>query len=160
MKHLIHFGVYPISGVYPSRGRPIAGLHLDGHNDPNIEHQVTLPDVMVGDGVTKCFVSGSWGCWGPADQATDGDASLHVVYESDSISATRLADLHAFTHYSLPDEDSAPFRVLDYALVSTEDWVETTHLATFAGHPRVMVFEQGKVTDTTDYDPTPEDDDE
>lgn len=63
-KYALHFGVVPVA--------PLAIAGVAGWSNPNVEH----PFPFLG---TTAYVSGSWACWGPADQETDGDDTLHVL---------------------------------------------------------------------------------
>jgi hypothetical protein len=122
--HVIHFGVYPERGA----SMPL----VDGHHDSTGEYEFTLyPPNGVGE--AKAIVSGSWACWGPADQLTDGDDSLHVLVYVDHVPTT--AEVEAL-HYALGDVTSG--RILDHAWIgSSEDWSEISHIATLVGHPTV-----------------------
>ena len=70
--YALHFGIMPTQpGFTPS---------IYGHDDP--AQSETLVDLSWIDPKRvdpKAYVSGSWACWGPDDQDTDGDNSLHVV---------------------------------------------------------------------------------
>ena len=136
MYHL-HFGVYP---------HPDHTAYVFGVSDPSNEVQIPmlLPGVE-----TEAFVSGSWGCWGPADQETDGDESLHVVIivgaDDDETQPSALAVAWA------KDQVRAMIQggyVLGYALVSTDDWAEVTHIATLpstterGGHVFLSTYKQ------------------
>lgn len=137
MTHHIHFGVYPVAeGAYP-----LQSIRLDGHSDPSVEHEVDIPDVMRDSGIQSIWVTGSWACWGPADQGSEGDDSLHVVVLTDhAMDAQHVANLRSFVEFSLPDSGSGPVHVVDYAHVTTGDWGEPTHVATFGGNPWCCLY--------------------
>jgi hypothetical protein len=60
----IHFG-------FARDDRPMNG-------DVDRSTETVLPLVWPLQGL-EAFVSGSWKCWGPADQDTDGDDTIHVL---------------------------------------------------------------------------------
>jgi len=147
MTYNIHFGMF--SGV--DSDKPLETIRLAGHNDPSTEVEVDLPAVMSDSGI-KIFISGSWDCWGPADQETDGDGySLHVLVQTPELSAKHVSDLRSFVEFGLPDEDSGQCSLLDYCYVTTDDWSEITHVVLFGGKPWCVLYEAGKVVDTYNH---------
>lgn len=133
MYHL-HFGVYP---------HPDHTAYIAGNFDPSAE---ALLPIGIGNLHTEAYVSGSWGCWGPADQETDGDESLHVVMiVDDDVEVTARHIEIALKHLRNYTEGGY---VLGYALVSTDDWAEVTHIATLpstterGGHVFLSTYKQ------------------
>lgn len=63
----VHFGIVPIDP--DPQARPVS---IDGHEG-------TRTEILLFSETVEAYVSGSWACWGPADQDTDGDQTLHVV---------------------------------------------------------------------------------
>ena len=140
--HAIHFGAYETE--------PLDGLSVPtvyGHSSPEGLHEpITLG---YGMGALTAYVSGSWACWGPADNGYDpaegwgdGDPSIHIVVSvPDHIRITPefLLDLrHAI--YAGETGNSANYRLLDYAVISDDqDWSVQTHTALFRGHPEVSL---------------------
>ncbi len=118
----LHFGVYPRDLLDPR-------LSVDNHEDAGSEHPFLLPTYTHGN--YAAFVSGSWGCWGPADQDSDGDESLHVLVvlgTADVADSVLVQDVLLSLHDTITLEG----RVLDYAWVTTaEDWGDTQAIATF-----------------------------
>lgn len=116
-------------GVYPRDPQGFDDVLVDGHGDASTEHPFLLNAYRYGN--RSAFVSGSWGCWGPADQGTDGDNSLHVLVVLGSVEkvTTELVDA-----LLLALSEVTEARILDYAWVtSAEDWADTRAIATFAG---------------------------
>lgn len=141
MRYAVHFGLYPEdawNGPDPE---------FDGVRVGDAHHRVSRP--IAG---REAWVSGTWACWGPADnphafdeddvEEAEGDRSLHVVVYTDDISPGAFMDLRValYAHDAGifgPDPD---WRLLDYAIVSDpEDWSEQTHVVTFTGNPDVVV---------------------
>lgn len=107
----LHFGLYPKD----QPGYPNASYA--GHSDAATE--VNLTGILLSP-FTECptFVSGSWGCWGPDDQDSDGDQSLHVtVYLATMDAATLdLARAAVLDHVNAGD-------MLTWGTVTTSaDW--------------------------------------
>lgn len=127
----LHFGVYP-------RDREgFDGVSVDNYENASEEHPFLLHTYT--HGIYSAFVSGSWGCWGPADQDTDGDNSLHVLVVLGA-SDTADSDLAQDVLLSLHDTVNLTGRVLDYAWITTaEDWAETRAVATFTPSGSVYV---------------------
>jgi hypothetical protein len=124
----LHFGVYPREGE---------SVFVAGHDDPSTEHAFLLTTYT--HGIRSAFVSGSWGCWGPADQETDGDDSLHVLVV---LGTDEKADVDLIQDALLSLVDLAVDfgRVLDYAIVSSaEDWSEDVAVATFVPSGKVYL---------------------
>lgn len=114
--YAIHFGIYP--------ERDDTAPRILGHTPSDVEVQITLPWPLHNMGLTG-FVSGSWACWGPADQETDGDKSLHLVIYTPMDDAGHIKDLHEML-LDLPETNG---RWLDYAIVTTpQDWSEQAHI--------------------------------
>lgn len=134
MSHrFIHFGVY-----HPEPARIAA---VDDHTDPRVERQVTLPEPL---NLTEAVVSGSWGCWGPADQDTDGDQSLHVAVRC---GVEPSVEWIRETYLALAQVVEAPGYVLAWGTVTTEDWSETTMLWVYdPGMRRVEVYDPTAMT--------------
>jgi len=122
-------------GVYPRDPQGFDDVLVDGHGDASSEHPFLLSTYT--HGTRSAFVSGSWGCWGPADQDTDGDNSLHVLVV---LGTNEDADVALVQDVLLSLCDQATEgRVLDYAIVSSaEDWSEERAIATFV--PSGQVF--------------------
>lgn len=128
----LHFGVYP-------RDREgFDAVAVDGHEDASTEHPFLLSTYT--HGTRSAFISGSWGCWGPADQDSDGDNSLHVLVvlgTDEKVDTTLVQDVLL----SLCDQ-ATEGRVLDYAIVSSaEDWSEERAIATFVPSGQVYLTE-------------------
>ncbi len=123
MPNAIHFGAYPI--------RPFKEATIDNHFDAETEHPVVLPTRSFAG--RAAVVSGSWACWGPADQESDGDESLHIVVILGSSERVR-AELAEELRWELLDLAGEDTRLLDYAVVTeAEDWSEVTGVITFQG---------------------------
>ena len=123
-------------GVYPRDPHCFDDVLVDGHGDASSEHPFLLRTYTHGN--RAAFVSGSWGCWGPADQDTDGDNSLHVlvVLGTDESATTTLVQDILLT---LCDQHTEG-RVLDYAIVSSaEDWSAERAIATFVPSGQVYL---------------------
>lgn len=122
LPHVIHFG------VVRDETHPMVG----GHWDANEEAEIMIAEIWAERGV-KAYVSGSWSCWGPADQATDGDGiSLHVLVNCDLHlkKSDYVFDILAMLR-GLPATQG---RWLDFALCgSFEDWSKIESVVTF--HP-------------------------
>lgn len=106
--YAIHIGVVP--------DEPTAVPAVDGHEDPTTELRITLAG-------HDAYVSGSWACWGPADQESDGDTTLHVVATVD-VDEDSLGDAVDSLRRSLDERVSRGSRLLDYVVVSDEAWSE------------------------------------
>lgn len=120
MTYALHFGVYP-EDILADEAEVV------GHIDPNEEHPFVC-------GMYAAFVSGSWRCWGPADQDTDGDESLHVlvVLSAGDTPTPRLAEEVRDNLWDALGEGS---RLLDYAIVtSAEDWSDDVSIITYKGN--------------------------
>lgn len=144
--HAIHFGAYSDA---PDAGIEVPNVY--GHDDPEGLHEpITLGNGM---GALTAYVSGSWACWGPADNGewdepdSDGDASIHVVVNvPDHIRITPefLLALRWAVYDGDPSND-ANYRLLDHAIVSdSEDWSEQTHVALFRGNPEVALYSMNR----------------
>lgn len=126
----VHFGIYPSS----------AGLNVDGHSDPGDEHEIILPPALEAEGVIAT-ISGSWRCWGPADQLSDGDKSLHIVvttpqFDADPYDVNHIDDIFK----ALTTLPGVKGRWLDYAVVTNpDDWSEASVVALFKGHTTFLV---------------------
>ena len=121
-----HFGVVPDTASHPNMvEKPViqfSPTHI--HDDPSEE---TL--LWKGPGVTA-YVSGSWKCWAPADQETEGDISLHVVVYTPMFPSINQLDYLVESLWN--DVEDGRGRVVDYAWVgSAEDWSELSHIVTF-----------------------------
>jgi hypothetical protein len=124
MTYALHFGVFPEEFFSTPK--------VNGYGDSRNEHPFILKTFEHGG--YSAFVSGSWKCWGPADQDTDGDNSLHVLVVlgtgDDPTNHALVNDIYT----SLLGEIGLDSRLLDYAMVTTaEDWSEVTHISTFGG---------------------------
>lgn len=98
----IHFGLYG------------DGARFMNHADRAIEFTAPM-DIVAGD-VT---VSGSWACWGTADQRTDGDKSLHLCVTVEKIPSAKKLRLMRAELYGRANQG----RVLDYAIITpTDNW--------------------------------------
>lgn len=107
----IHFGIFPDNeDIAP---------YIQG--EAGREHSSTSEEEMLwrSPGLTA-WVSGSWECWGPADQATEGGSSLHVViFMYDMPSEELLQDIHQALAVSTPES-----RVLEHGYITTNDHSE------------------------------------
>ena len=129
----VHFGVHR---THPRHERP----RFRGYDNPNIEKEFTLPN--LGQHV---FVSGSWKCWGPADQFSDGDDTLHILVETDRF--TRMADQYLrewlvtlFKEIGASsDGGCVPY---DYAILTTEDWSDVIGTVLFTEREATIVAGQ------------------
>ena len=138
--HAIHFGAYV---DVPDGGIEVPTVY--GHSDPDgLDEQIALGNGM---GALEAYVSGSWACWGEADQETDGDESIHIVVNvPDHIRITPefLLALRWAIYDGDPTTD-ANYRLLDHAIVSdSEDWSEQTHVALFRGNPEVALYSMNR----------------
>lgn len=128
MTYALHFGVYPEDILADEAS-------VDGYTDASEEHPFLLD--LNERGNYAAFVSGSWLCWGPADQDTDGDESLHVLVvlgTGDEVTADLVEEIRA----AVWDTLGRGARLLDYAWVTTaEDWADTKAIATFGGRTYV-----------------------
>lgn len=140
----LHFGVYPNAD---------GALSIVGHSDPEVEHEIDLTfGGTAGAPPTglRAFISGSWGCWGPADQssydakgslveASEGDRSLHVVFTMPSgmdpfaaESVLRVWDVLRTITVG---------RLLDYAVTTDQgDWSAQQGVVLFRGNPYVSIL--------------------
>ena len=116
---LLHLGIYPTNGMLPA---------FDLHTDPEVEYEVLL-DLGEFPSVSG-WVSGSWACWGPADQATDGDRSLHLVLDVTDIMIV-IGNVYQAVKIWLDKlilaiEPGLPqhCRLLDFGVMTTEDHSE------------------------------------
>lgn len=125
MTYALHFGVYP-EDILADQAT------VDGHYDAEEEHPF-LVDANE-HGTFAGFVSGSWACWGPADQDSDGDESLHVLVvlgTGDKVTP----DLAEEVRGAVWDLLGRGSRLLDYALVtSAEDWSDDVSIITYKGN--------------------------
>lgn len=130
--YALHFGVYPKLAHQ--------GAEIDGHGDPQDEREILLDTTAP-----TVYISGSWACWGPADQDTDGDHSLHVVAYAPHLRPDRLLALrHRLSGLLHPES-----RLLDYAVVTTaEDWSEQVAVVTFIGQPEVSIWPNNSAMST------------
>lgn len=117
--HYIHFGVVPVEHT---PGLPTTPRVHD-HDDPEREHLFTLISDYHGVPL-HAMVTGSWACWGPADQETDGDHTLHVV-----LAVASLDDVDDIRQSLVWHTRGG--RLLDHAVVTTEDWSHVTTLILF-----------------------------
>lgn len=109
MRYALHYGIAPVGeGDTPA---------VYGHEDPATE----LETEVLGH---RAIVSGSWACWGPADQDTDGDQTLHVVVyvegdEDEAIAAFSVIGI------ALGEYMGRGSRLMDYGVISDADsWSE------------------------------------
>lgn len=108
----VHFGIHR---VHPRHEEP----KFRGHSNPSEEKEILLRD--IGETV---YVSGSWKCWGPADQATDGDSTLHVLVITDRFARMRdslLEDWLVSLHHEIGEGAVAGCLAYDYAVLTTDD---------------------------------------
>jgi hypothetical protein len=108
----VHFG---IRRTHPRHELP----KFRGYGNPNIEKEVLLRDM----GQTV-YVSGSWKCWGPADQVTDGDDTLHILVETDRFTRMRdrlLEDWLVTLYREIAASSDGGCSPYDYAVLTTED---------------------------------------
>lgn len=108
--YALHFGILPTApGFTPS---------IYGHDDP--AQSETLVDLSWIDPKRvdpKAYVSGSWACWGPDDQDTDGDNSLHVVVYVTEVTSDLVGRIGAALEIGLNSQS----RLMDYVIVSDAD---------------------------------------
>ena len=128
----IHFGIYPSPG----------GLMVNGYKDNTVERELVLPPAleMKGD---LAVVSGSWKCWGPADQGTDGDQSLHVVVRTRALGTAGDDEGHLQSIFdALTAMPGTHGRWMDYALISTDhDWSDMRYAVMFKNvHPIITEY--------------------
>lgn len=91
---------------------------VDRHQDPMIERRFEVNGFAI-------TVSGSWACWGPADQETDGDNSLHVVTVVGTDDEQQIMDLAGRIGDQLTLRLGRGSRLLDYGVVSAASaWSE------------------------------------
>lgn len=120
--HALHFGVVPTEQA--------ATPTIDGHEDPSVEHHFHVNGLEI-------TVSGSWACWGPADQDTAGDNSLHVVTVVDTHDDRTTADLAGRIGDQLATRLGRGSRLLDYGVVSAATaWSE--HQLVFLRYGRTL----------------------
>lgn len=100
----LHFGIVPVD----ASGTP----RLDGYDDASREHLVDV-------GGFAATISGSWACWGPAGQETDGDNSLHVVADVGARDRREVLDLAGRIGDALASRLGKGSRLLDYGIVSS-----------------------------------------
>lgn len=103
MTYTLHFGVVATDGP--------ATPTVDGHEDPSVEHRFELSGVEI-------IVSGSWACWSPADQDTDGDNSLHLVTVVGAKDDREAVDLAGRIGDKLVPRLGRGSRLLDYGVIS------------------------------------------
>jgi hypothetical protein len=123
--YALHFGIVPI--------RPGLTPGIWNHEDPTTEKEVDLSWIDPERVDTRTYVSGSWACWGPDDQDTDGDNTLHVVVYVTSFDGDLVARIGAALDIGL----SSQSRLKDFAIASREDWSEQQHIVTFAEDARL-----------------------
>lgn len=107
-RYALHIGIYPIENT---GGVP----RVNGHDSKREELALILSPTIRG------WVSGSWACWGTADQDTDGDDSLHVVVGLDSLDNDVVDKVRDWVRESM----SKDCRLLDYSILSDyAEWSE------------------------------------
>lgn len=122
---IVHFGVYP---------HGTGELHVAGHGQTKVEYRFA----------DRFVVSGSWGCWGPDDQDTDGDDSLHVLaelypgdYPEDLVGMTKVLEtLHRAVRSAV-----ASGRMHPWGTITTTDHSETVYVWTTEHHGGIRVFQ-------------------
>lgn len=126
--HIIHMGVYAHFRRHPADADPDPMPSVDGHDDPAVEYPFGLATSV---GTLGAYVSGSWACWGPADQESDGDSSLHVVVDvpDEQFSTDVVREAYRALRSRLADEDYLG----DAICVTTDDWSVTTHVLVSSG---------------------------
>lgn len=142
--YALHFGIYPVyrdDGFAPDDpGFELEAWGGDFHSDPNVE--VEILDHGFAD--TRVFISGSWGCWGPADQETDGDQSLHILVQTNRRDAPFIWGI-----YEMLLQRIVSGRPLDYGTITDgQDHSEQSAVFTLKGGA-VYVFSTDR--HNTDY---------
>lgn len=130
----LHFGIYCDD--------PDLRPTFDLHTDTEVEYEIRL--FMGPFPPIKGWVSGSWKCWGPADQATDGDESLHLVFDvtdiirliSYSYPAMRFWLKHAIQNVKNGLGEGC--RLVDHAIITSED--DSDVVAVLPIHPIPKMF--------------------
>lgn len=119
--HATHFGLYP-DRIAAELGE--TAMRLAGHTDPRVDEEIPLPWMdrrFITD--MHLFVSGSWKCWGPADQDGEGDDSLHlVVYTKEMPSPDLIRGMH---DHMLGDPTDVGWLLEWGTVTSAEDWSVT-----------------------------------
>lgn len=129
--YALHFGVVPTEAH-----EGVGGIH-EIDSGAILTSKTEEVEIDLGSDV-RAFISGSWACWGPADQDSEGDDSLHILVQTNSLVAQDVLTL-ARSLGALLNGD----RMLDYAIVSDcGDWSVQTHVVTFASN-HVAVLETG-----------------
>lgn len=132
--YALHFGILPTApGFTPS---------IYGHDDP--AQSETLVDLSWIDPERvdpKAYVSGSWACWGPDDQETDGDNSLHVVVYVTEVTP----DLARRLGMALEIGMSTESRLVDHAIVSASDWSQQSHVVLFRSNPPAVLLSTDQI---------------
>lgn len=141
--HAIHFGAYLDA---PDAGIEVPNVY--GHDNPEGLHE----RIHLGNGIgamVETYVSGSWACWGPADNSewkdpdSDGDASIHIVVnvpDHFQITPEFVLALRWAIYDGDPSND-ANYRLLDHAVISdADDWSVQTHAVLFRGNPEVSLY--------------------
>lgn len=124
MSTVIHFGVTPKNLLRYEAS-------VNDWTDRDEEYAFALVTPV---GPFRAFVSGSWACWGPDDQDTDGDgATLHVAVYLDNEGPITIKQAEAIRE-GLWDTIGEGNRLLDYAVVSTHEWSEVVQVATWGGN--------------------------
>lgn len=159
---MFHFGIYPVeqqpvTNLKTGEKEPtLSRASVQGHTSTTEEFEIDLgPASPKG---LQAWVSGSWGCWGAADQSdftdegglleqSEGDFSLHVVFASppgdvppDTAGAINI--MYSFLKTVIGETD----RVLDYGIVTTEDHSEVLEVVTFLGNPFLVGYKNAGVT--------------
>ena len=130
--YTLHFGVEPIGQA--------ATPAIDGHEDPNVEHHFEVNGL-------EATVSGSWACWGPADQDAAGDNSLHVATVVGADDEREIADLAGRIGDQLVPRLDRGSRLLDYGVVSAATaWSEDQLV--FLRYSRTLYGRQRTVRDS------------
>lgn len=132
-----HFGVLPEFSHIRDCEMPIidCGPNEDGtarrHDNTQVETMLwRAPDVTA-------WVSGSWKCWGPQDQGTEGDLSLHVaVYTPEMPSRALLSDMWESLHLDVHDGRGV---LLHHAYITKRDHSEILYVVTF-GSDEITIF--------------------
>lgn len=127
--YALHLAVYPTGAIRPK---------VSGHTERTIEHEIDLTfggtAGPVPEGL-RAFVSGSWACWGPADQETEGDDSLHVVFHTPEVTPEAVLIMWDMLRM---DCDG---RLLDYGVITwVENYSKVTDVVTFRGNPFLDIY--------------------
>lgn len=130
--YVTHFGVYPEGDDLNFQIPPM--LVSGGRNHFLRDEESMLwrsPEVTA-------WVSGSWACWGPFDQADEGDVSLHVKVYTPRIPTAKQLEAFWLSLWKNV-RDGGTGRILDYAITTGHGDNDPIQVALFGGSSLPML---------------------